>query len=116
MKSPVHYAFAGLAGLTLLSGCGSDEKDASAEGDPAMTGALEDQIMVDPDLAGRNDGAASAGRGSIWKIGAPDWTNTAPTCDDTDPPSRRSCCVCRGPCGTRSRSGDGPGSVEGCAQ
>ncbi len=61
MKSPVRYAFAGLAGLALLSGCGSDENDTSAEGDPAMTGALEDQIMVDPDLAGQNGGAASAG-------------------------------------------------------
>jgi len=59
MKSPTRYALAGLAGLALLSGCGSEKKDAEAEGDAAMTGALEDQIMVDPDLAGQNGGAAS---------------------------------------------------------
>jgi len=58
MKPPFHYA---LASLALLSGCGSDDKEASAEGDPAMTGALEDQIMVDPALAGQNGGAAAAG-------------------------------------------------------
>ncbi|MDG2002115.1 MAG: hypothetical protein P8J20_02170 [Novosphingobium sp.] len=57
-NAPIRYALAGLAGLALLSGCGSEGKDAEGEGDPAMTGALEDQIMVDPDLAGQNGGAA----------------------------------------------------------
>lgn len=50
----------------LLAGCGKDagkeaESDAS---DPALTGALADQIMVDPDLANQNrGGAAIAGGG-----------------------------------------------------
>jgi hypothetical protein len=61
MKSPIRFALAGLAGIALLSGCGSSNGEEGAEGDPAMTGALEDQIMVDPDLAGQNGGAAGAG-------------------------------------------------------
>lgn len=65
MKSRTRYALAGLAGLALLSGCGSDEKKDAAQADPAMTGALEDQIMVDPDLAGQNGGAASAGANRV---------------------------------------------------
>lgn len=52
-----------LAPLVLLAACGSDDEevDASAAGDdPALTGALADQIMVDPDLAGQNEAAAGA--------------------------------------------------------
>lgn len=65
MKSPVRYALAGLAGLALLSGCGSKKDEAKSEDDSAMTGALGDQIMVDPDLAGQNGGAASAGGNQV---------------------------------------------------
>lgn len=49
------------AAALLLSGCGS-RKDAEAhEGadDPALAGALGDQIMVDPDLAAQNRGDAA---------------------------------------------------------
>ena len=67
MKSPVRFALTGIATLALLAGCDSAErKDADASGeDPAMTGALGDQIMVDPELAGQNDGAVSAGGTSV---------------------------------------------------
>lgn len=42
-----------------LSACGSEDEPAeNPDGsDPALTGALADQIMVDPELAGRNAGA-----------------------------------------------------------
>jgi hypothetical protein len=53
-----------LACALALSACGSGEepdKDAPAEDDPALTEALADQIMVDPDLASQNEaGAAGA--------------------------------------------------------
>lgn len=51
-----------LAGAALLAGCSSDHKkdDAKAKKDPAVTGALGDQIMVDPQLAGQG-GAVEAG-------------------------------------------------------
>lgn len=55
-----------VAGALLLAGCGS-RKEAEARdggGDPALTGALGDQIMVDPDLASQNRGdSALAGGG-----------------------------------------------------
>ncbi len=40
----------------LLAGCGQSDqqKPTQQEGDPALTGALGDEIMVDPDLAGEN--------------------------------------------------------------
>ncbi len=38
-----------LAGVLLLSACGSGKEDA---GDPALSGELGDQILVDPDIAG----------------------------------------------------------------
>lgn len=50
----------GLAGTLMLAGCNSDKKQPQgAETDPAMSGALGDQIMVDPDMTGQ-DGAALA--------------------------------------------------------
>jgi hypothetical protein len=50
----------GLAGTLLLAGCGSDDKaPTGTETDPAMSGALGDQIMVDPEMAG-DEGAALA--------------------------------------------------------
>lgn len=52
------------APLLLLGSCGSEQEEpdlASDNGDPLMTGALADQILVDPDLVGQNtaNGAAS---------------------------------------------------------
>ena len=48
--------------LFALAACGSsDEAENAAEQDPALAGALEDQIMVDPDLAGQNNGNAALG-------------------------------------------------------
>lgn len=46
-----------------LSACGGgeDETEAVETADPALTGALADQIMVDPDLAGQNKGGAAMG-------------------------------------------------------
>jgi len=56
-------AWTALAGALLVVGCGSGEKAAKpkAEEDPAVTGALGDEIMVDPELAGQNgnDGASA---------------------------------------------------------
>lgn len=62
-----------LAGATLLSGCGDGDKErqtaSPARDDPALTGALADQILVDPDLAGQNEvaagGALSATDGAL---------------------------------------------------
>lgn len=67
MTSSVRYALAGLASLALLAGCGDSDKAEKdlAEGDPALSGALEDQIMVDPELSGQNGAAADAGTGAI---------------------------------------------------
>ena len=45
-----------LGAALLLAGCGSKKADDAdpSESDPALTGALGDQIMVDPDLARQN--------------------------------------------------------------
>jgi len=60
------------AALLLLAGCGwsgGDTEESVREEDPATTGALGDQIMYDPDLAGQNraDSAAfvPSGDGSV---------------------------------------------------
>lgn len=55
-----------LAAATMLAGCGQDEKaelnkmdkalTSKAGADPALTAALEDQIMVDPALSGQANG------------------------------------------------------------
>jgi hypothetical protein len=62
MKSPTHLVLVGLACTTLLAGCGSSKKDDKArpENDPAVTGALGDEIMVDPELAGQQGAAGTA--------------------------------------------------------
>jgi hypothetical protein len=57
MRRPLRLSFAfAAAPALLLAGCGQSGKEAPAprEGDPALTGALGDEIMVDPDLAGEN--------------------------------------------------------------
>lgn len=52
-----------LSGAFLLAGCGGPkDAPAPAESDPAVTGALGDEIMVDPNMSG-NDGAAVAANG-----------------------------------------------------
>jgi outer membrane murein-binding lipoprotein Lpp len=66
MKSPARYALASLAGVMLLAGCQNSQKaDEAADQDPALTGALGDQIMVDPDLAGQDGGAVRADGGQV---------------------------------------------------
>lgn len=66
MKPIAPILFAGVASLALLSGCNDTSKaDSNGEGDPAMEGALGDQVMVDPELAGQNGGAVSGGAASI---------------------------------------------------
>ena len=54
-----------LSPLLLLAGCGGREEQPAeaAESDPAMAGALGEQIMVDPDLVAQNraNNAASVG-------------------------------------------------------
>lgn len=62
MRIQSGFLLAGIAGIALLAGCTDTKKsDAGAAGDdPAMTGALGDQIMVDPDLAGQNGVAVLA--------------------------------------------------------
>jgi hypothetical protein len=58
-----------LAPLALLAGCGSKRQAPTPEDDPAMNAALQDRIMVDPDLVGQNRANAAAmlpdGSGSI---------------------------------------------------
>jgi hypothetical protein len=49
--------------LTLAACSGDHAGEQAAEGDPALTGALSDQIMVDPDLAGQNKGGAALAGG-----------------------------------------------------
>lgn len=61
MNSSLRFVLTGVAAAALLAGCDSGKREAPAESDPAMTGALEDQIMTDPDLAGQSGGAASVG-------------------------------------------------------
>lgn len=66
MKSSFHFVLTGLASAVLLAAC-SDTKgdDANADGaDPALSGALGDQIMVDPELSGQG-GAAGAGGANV---------------------------------------------------
>ena len=67
MTLPARSFSAGLAGIALLAGCGDEKPKAVPEGDPALTGALGDQIMVDPELAGqdRSGEGVSAGANRV---------------------------------------------------
>jgi len=57
---------AGLASALLLAGCGQGKPDAEATSDdPAMTNALGDQIMVDPNMAGGKGAAVAANSGQV---------------------------------------------------
>lgn len=56
----------GLAGTLLLAGCSSKDKaPTGGETDPAMSDALGDQIMVDPNMAGQDGTALAANDGKI---------------------------------------------------
>ncbi|MFA7584997.1 MAG: hypothetical protein WCY11_02200 [Novosphingobium sp.] len=52
------FALPVLTGALLVSGCGNQaaSDDKTKSDDPALSGALGDQIMVDPDLANQNKG------------------------------------------------------------
>lgn len=54
-----------LALALVLAACGGTEQleQGPQDEDPALTGALVDQIMIDPDLAGQNRGNAALGGG-----------------------------------------------------
>lgn len=66
MSNSSRLLLAGLASAVLLAGCNQANKKASdAEQDPALTGALNDQIMVDPQLSGQNGAAVAAGGGAV---------------------------------------------------
>ncbi|MBV1918885.1 MAG: hypothetical protein KUG65_12610 [Sphingomonadaceae bacterium] len=67
MKFSARLLLTGIASVALLAGCDqADEKGVPAEEqDPAMTGALDDQIMVDPQLSGQTGAAVAAGGASV---------------------------------------------------
>lgn len=62
MKSPV-YLLTTIVGVALLAGCGGGDPKApaaKADDDPAVTSALGDEIMVDPELAGQQGGPGAS--------------------------------------------------------
>jgi len=64
MKRDLRFTLAlPLAAALTLSACGgsADEEQPTAESDPALSGALGEQIMVDPDLVGQNRANNAAG-------------------------------------------------------
>lgn len=66
MKNTARFMALGLAGALVLAGCNSEKKKPEgAETDPAMSGALGDQIMVDPNMAGQEGAALAANGGQI---------------------------------------------------
>lgn len=62
MKTAARYATLTLVSALMLAGCSSGEKQQPdpADTDPALNGALGDQIMVDPEMAGEQGAAVSA--------------------------------------------------------
>lgn len=68
MLSRARYGLNGSAAamLILLAACGSkQEAPVPVESDPAVNGALGDQIMVDPNMSGNNGAALAANGGAI---------------------------------------------------
>lgn len=60
------FAVLGLAGTLALAGCGSEPAaPVGVETDPAISGALGDRLMVDPDMAGEQGAALSADGGQV---------------------------------------------------
>ncbi len=66
-----HFIAAPLLALALAACGGSDAEEKVEGGDPALTGALSDQIMVDPDLAGQNKGGAALTGGAPASVELP---------------------------------------------
>ncbi|GAM04865.1 hypothetical protein [Novosphingobium sp. MBES04] len=58
------WACAALASV-LLAGCGTSEEPTSPASDPAMSGALGEDIMVDPEMAGQAGAALEADEGEV---------------------------------------------------
>lgn len=68
MSNPVssHRLLCSIAAIALLAGCGgADKSKADGEVDPAMNGALDGQVMTDPELSGQRGAAAAADRAVI---------------------------------------------------
>lgn len=66
MKQPASLVALGLAGILLLTGCGTkDKKPTGTESDPALSGALGDRITVDPEMAGQQGAALAPSGGQI---------------------------------------------------
>lgn len=66
MTMPARFLTASLAIPLLLAGCGSEgPPPAAAESDPAMSSALGEQIMVDPEMADQDGAAVAANGGQI---------------------------------------------------
>ncbi len=65
MRTPARHLLIGLASVALLAGCSGGDKQASEtpDEDSALSGALGDQIMVDPELAGQSGANAGASAG-----------------------------------------------------
>jgi hypothetical protein len=65
MRRSLRLSLALAAPALILAACGqsSEQPAAPAEGDPALSGALGDEIMVDPDLAGENQGNSALAAG-----------------------------------------------------
>jgi hypothetical protein len=61
---PLSRLLCSIVGIALLAGCGSSDSDqAERESDPALTGALEDEIMTDAELSGEAGAAAATADG-----------------------------------------------------
>lgn len=61
---PLSRLLGSIVGVALLTACGSSEPDqAERESDPALTGALEDEIMTDVELSGEAGAAAATADG-----------------------------------------------------
>lgn len=71
MRSTSRYTLLAFASLLMLSACGDGDRATpdEADADPGLTGALGDEMMVDPDLAGQNQagggGAIGSGDGAL---------------------------------------------------